>query len=121
MKLIGMLDTEVNRVVAYGGEKSLTCFFDEQFKKATFQEAISYILQHHNGEPWLANEVRNYLQQCNESTIFLAIDCYNAAGEVTKRNARVHEYIEDHFDVREVNGRVYECLEMAVKLVSAVG
>lgn len=121
MKLIGILDTEANRTVAYGNEHVLSCFLDERLRATAFKDAITNILENHRGEKWLANEIRNYLQQCNETTIFLAIDCYNAAGEITKKNARMHEPVAEYFDIREVDGRVYECLEMAIKLVSAVG
>lgn len=121
MKLISILDTEANRAVAYGGENSLTCFLEPAIKEATFQDLIDYTLQNHANDKWLENEVRSYLKQNNGSTIFLDIDCLNGEGEIVKRNARLEEKAAPYFDTRENEGKVYECIEMIVKLASAVG
>src|SRR3989338_4807916 len=121
MKLISILDTEANRAVAYGGENSLTCYLEPAIKEATFHDLINYTLQNHTNDQWLENEVRSYLKQNYGSTIFLDIDCLDAEGEMMKRNARLEEKVAPYFDMRENDGKVYECIEMVVKLVSAVG
>lgn len=133
-KLVGVLNTEVNRRKAIGAEgdekamyesRAVYAELDSSLRKATFREVLEAMVKN-SSEP-VAMEARDYLQQHNGVNTTCEVRAYSIDNTRKKREGgteilRLDEKVTPYIDKRQTpEGTDYECLDMTVKLYDDVG
>ncbi|HII15120.1 MAG TPA: hypothetical protein HA362_02300 [Nanoarchaeota archaeon] len=135
-KLVGIVNTEVNRQKAAGAKdaaekadyesRAVYAELDDRLRKATFREVIEEIAG--NSQEGAAPEIKEYLAAHNGANTFCEVRVYNADNTKKKRIGaeteiiRLDDRVAGYIDQRHTaDGIAYDCLDMAVKRYDDVG
>ncbi|MEA3378392.1 MAG: hypothetical protein U9Q69_02010 [Nanoarchaeota archaeon] len=131
MQLIGILDTASNRNrIEFDGkieqDEALVKKVKESFRSKTFREVIKYMLKNvDSDEKVMANEIHSYIKEHNGITNICEIRPYNQDGQFIQNDSghfiSLEEPITPYITQRDIDGENFDCIEMVLDQITAVG
>ncbi|MFH1638157.1 MAG: hypothetical protein ABIB71_07050 [Candidatus Woesearchaeota archaeon] len=131
-KLVGIADTEANRRIlnpesGLPGERSIFRYLEDEYKAKTFREFLEYLTKNPDEEERpIAEEIQRYMREHNGSNVLMKINVYDENGN-KKESLRgsssfsLDDIVTPYIDTRRIEDREYECIEIIVSQLSAVG
>lgn len=130
--IIGILDTDTNKNrVEYdgdlGNDKAIVKKLNEALREYTFKQMINHLISDADeDERPVADEANQYMEQHDGNTTICEVKVCDAEGNYMpgRKNPQVidlEEKVGSYMNCREIEGEEFDCIEMILGQITAVG
>ncbi len=132
MKLVGIADTEANRRIldpesGLPGERSIFRYMEDEYRDKTFKDVLDFLTKNPDDEERpMAEEIQRYMREHNGNNVLMRISVYDGKGDRKEslsgsRYVDLEDRVAPYIDSRKIEDREYDCIEIVVNQLSAVG